>query len=119
MDENGASEVGETKDKCEEELDHHVICTMGGDIEEDEVGGNEDSPGGKGIKRLLLNGGFVSHDGLTMVRLLGLRSFGLDPSPREITRTGPVSGEGSGGGGGEKGWLIRFFDSAFSASGSP
>ncbi|URE26508.1 Phosphatidylinositol [Musa troglodytarum] len=48
-----------------------------------------------------------------MVRLLGLRSFGLDPSPREITRTGPVSGEGSGGGGGEKGWLIRFFDSAF------
>ncbi|WOL00883.1 phosphatidylinositol 4-kinase beta 1 isoform X2 [Canna indica] len=48
-----------------------------------------------------------------MVRLLSLRSFGLDPSPREITPPVPVSGQGSGGGNGEKGWLIRFFDSAF------
>ncbi|WOL02362.1 phosphatidylinositol 4-kinase beta 1 isoform X2 [Canna indica] len=46
-----------------------------------------------------------------MVRLLGLRSFSLDPSPREITRTRPVDGQTSGGG--ENGWLIRFFDSAF------
>ncbi|XP_073115637.1 phosphatidylinositol 4-kinase beta 1 isoform X1 [Elaeis guineensis] len=46
-----------------------------------------------------------------MVRLLGLNRFGLDDSPREITRTSPVvaGGEGSG----ENGWLIRFFDSAF------
>ncbi|XP_042392953.1 phosphatidylinositol 4-kinase beta 1-like [Zingiber officinale] len=48
-----------------------------------------------------------------MVRFLGLRSFSLDQSPREITRTGPVSGRGNGGAGGENGWLIRFFDSAF------
>ncbi|KAG6476772.1 hypothetical protein ZIOFF_066020 [Zingiber officinale] len=48
-----------------------------------------------------------------MVRLLGLRSFGLDQSPREITRTGPVAGQGSGVASGENGWLIRFFDSAF------
>ncbi|XP_008795239.2 phosphatidylinositol 4-kinase beta 1 isoform X2 [Phoenix dactylifera] len=46
-----------------------------------------------------------------MVRLLGLNRFGVDDSPREITRTSPIvaGGESSG----ENGWLIRFFDSAF------
>lgn len=44
-----------------------------------------------------------------MVRLLGLNRFGLEDSPREITRSGPVAtGEG-----GSSGWLIRFFDSSF------
>eukprot|EP00268_Persea_americana_P033710 TRINITY_DN3333_c0_g2_i4.p1 TRINITY_DN3333_c0_g2~~TRINITY_DN3333_c0_g2_i4.p1 ORF type:complete len:1003 (+),score=194.93 TRINITY_DN3333_c0_g2_i4:504-3512(+) len=47
-----------------------------------------------------------------MVRLLGLnRSEADDSSPREITRTIPTGESGSGGG--ESGWLIRFFDSAF------
>lgn len=47
-----------------------------------------------------------------MVRLLGLNRFGSDPSPREITRTNPVTG-GESSGVGENGWLIRFFDSSF------
>ncbi|GFY91277.1 phosphatidylinositol 4-OH kinase beta1 [Actinidia rufa] len=42
-----------------------------------------------------------------MVRLLGLPRF--ESEPREITRTNPT-GDSSGG---DNGWLIRFFDSAF------
>ncbi|XAR73178.1 1-phosphatidylinositol 4-kinase [Bertholletia excelsa] len=42
-----------------------------------------------------------------MVRLLGLTRW--DSEPREITRTNPTS-ESAGG---DNGWLIRFFDSAF------
>lgn len=46
-----------------------------------------------------------------MVRLLGLNRWEPDDSsPREITRTIPTGESGSGG---ESGWLIRFFDSAF------
>ncbi|XP_059643982.1 phosphatidylinositol 4-kinase beta 1-like isoform X2 [Cornus florida] len=44
-----------------------------------------------------------------MVRLLGLTRGGSDELPREITRTNPTSETV----GGESGWLIRFFDSAF------
>ncbi|XP_057495613.1 phosphatidylinositol 4-kinase beta 1-like [Actinidia eriantha] len=42
-----------------------------------------------------------------MVRLLGLPRF--ESEPREITRTNPTSDSS----GGDNGWLIRFFDSAF------
>ncbi|KAK6922825.1 Phosphatidylinositol 3-/4-kinase, catalytic domain [Dillenia turbinata] len=42
-----------------------------------------------------------------MVRLLGL-NLREDDVPREITKTIPAASEG-----GENGWLIRFFDSAF------
>ncbi|KAK3035272.1 hypothetical protein RJ639_034709 [Escallonia herrerae] len=45
-----------------------------------------------------------------MVRLLGLTRGESDELPREITRTNPTTTSESGG---ENGWLIRFFDSAF------
>ncbi|KAJ3671639.1 hypothetical protein LUZ60_007718 [Juncus effusus] len=44
-----------------------------------------------------------------MVRLLSLARFGLEESPREIIRDGPVGSSEAG----SSGWLIRFFDSAF------
>ncbi|KMZ63584.1 Phosphatidylinositol 4-kinase beta 1 [Zostera marina] len=53
-----------------------------------------------------------------MVRILGLGRFQFESnsaSPREIPTTNPSVNEGGGGvgAGGESGWLIRFFDSAF------
>ncbi|KAK2980390.1 hypothetical protein RJ640_014563, partial [Escallonia rubra] len=46
-----------------------------------------------------------------MVRLLGLTRGESDELPREITRTNPTTTTSESGG--ENGWLIRFFDSAF------